>query len=326
MPTRREVLAFTGLAALTGASATSALAGEPVWTPGVKTFSTAQKQVNILSAEKETVIFERKGPGCITHMWFGGNWPHFNQTRVRFYVDGQAAPSIDMEYGLGHGIGFDDTAAPWGVRQMGMTGHVGGLYNTFRIPFGKAIRITSQLAPGVRGNPYGWWIIRGAVGLPVQIGGITLPDTARLKLYKRTNLLVPRLAEFDLLKTNKDGALFLVTMAASSPNLNYMEGCMRGYFAGSKEPELLSSGLEDYFCGTYYFASGMYHTPVGGLTHNAKIGGSHQFSAYRFHDTDPIFFRKGFRLTGRCGETLNGKVLWNPQATTYNTYAWAYEW
>ena len=160
MPTRREVLAFTGLAALTGASATSALAGEPVWTPGVKTFSTAQKQVNILSAEKETVIFERKGPGCITHMWFGGNWPHFNQTRVRFYVDGQAVPSIDMEYGLGHGIGFDDTAAPWGVRQMGMTGHVGGLYNTFRIPFGKAIRITSQLAPGVRGNPDGWWIIR----------------------------------------------------------------------------------------------------------------------------------------------------------------------
>ncbi len=326
MPTRRDILAFTGLAALSGVSTEPVIAGEPAWTSGVKTFSTAQKQVNVLSAEKEAVLFERKGPGCLTHQWFGGNWPHYNQTRVRFYVDGETAPSIDMEYGLGHGVGFDDATAPWGVRQMGMTGHVGGFYNTFRIPFGKSIRVTGQLAPGVQGNPDSWWIFRGTVGLPVQIAGITLPQEARLKLHKRVNLVVPRLEEFDLLKTDAKGALFLVTMAASSPNWNFMEGCMRACFSESRKPELLSSGLEDYFCGTYYFASGMYHTPIGGLTHKAQVGGEHQFSAYRFHDADPFFFRKGFRLTARCGETVNGQVVGDPQTTSYTTYAWAYEW
>ena len=326
MPTRRDILALTGMAALAGAPANAAFADDSAWVRGVKTFSTARKQVNVLSSEKETVLFERSGAGCITHQWYGGNWPQYNQTRVRFYVDGESVPSIDMEYGLGHGVGFNDSAAPWGVRQMGMTGHVGGLYNTFRIPFGKSIRITGQLAAGVKGNPDCWWIIRGTVGLPLQIAGVTLPQTARLKLHQHTGRRVARLAEFDLLKTDKDGALFLVTMAATSPNWNFMEGCMRAWFAGSKKPELLSSGLEDYFCGTYYFASGVYHTPIGGLTHKGIAGGSHQFSAYRFHDTDPIFFRGGLRLTGRCGETLDGQAVGNPQATTYTTYAWAYEW
>ncbi len=326
MPTRRELLAATGLGALGLSSVGSAIAQGTPPLRGVKTFSTAQKQVNSLSSDKETVLFERKGPGCITHQWYGGNWPHYNQTRVRFYVDGETTPSIDMEYGLGHGVGFDDSTAPWGVRQMGMTGHTGGLYNTFHIPFGKSIRITGQLAPGVEGNPDCWWIIRGTVGVPVQIAGTTLPPEARLKLHRRVNVKIPRLQEFDLINTPSAGAMLLVTMKASSPNWNFMEGCMRAYFAGSQTPEFLSSGLEDYFCGTYYFASGIYHTPISGLTHKAKVGEAHQFSAYRFHDTDPLFFPNGFRMTARCGEKLRGMVFGNPQETTYTTYAWAYEW
>lgn len=325
MPTRREILAATGLGAL-GLSGMMPAADALVSTRGLKTFSTAKKQVNVLSSEKEAVLFERKGPGCITQQWYGGNWPKYNQTRVRFYVDGEATPSIDMEYGMGHGVGFDDSPAPWGVRQMGMTGNVGGFYNTFHIPFGKSIRITGQLAPGVGGNPDSWWIIRGTVGVPVQIAGITLPPEARLKLHRRVHVKIPRLQEFDMINTRSSGAMFLVAMKADSPNWNFMEGCMRAYFAGSHEPEFLSSGLEDYFCGTYYFASGYFHTPISGLTYKAKVGDEHRFCAYRFHDTDPIFFNHGFRMTARCGEELRGMIFGNPQATTYTTYAWAYEW
>jgi len=326
MPTRRELLAMTGMGALGGGMAMP-LRGAPTnWNSGVRTFSVAGKQRTVLSASKEATLFERKGPGCLTHQWYGGDWPHYNQTRLRFYVDGEPVPSIDMEYGMGHGVGFGDTTAPWGVRQMGMTGHTGGLYNTFPIPFGKSLRVTGQLAPGVRGNPQCWWIMRGTVGVPVQIAGINLPPEARLKLYKRENLTVPRLEEFRLMETQSPGALFLVAMKASSPNWNFMESCIRAYFNGAKTPELLSSGLEDYFCGTYYFASGMYHTPISGLTHKAKVGEAHEFSAYRFHDTDPVFFEKGLRLTARCGEEMGGWVFGNPQATTYTTYTWSYQW
>lgn len=51
---------------------------------------------------------------------------------------------------------------------------------------------------------------------------------------------------------------------------------------------LLSSGLEDFF----------HYNP-----------GEHEFSPYRFHDDDPIFFHNGFKLTARKGQWSGD---WNP--------------
>jgi hypothetical protein len=87
---------------------------------------------------------------------------------------------------------------------------------------------------------------------------------------------------------------------------------------------LLSSGLEDYFLGTYYFNRGRYANALAGLTHlDTK---KNTFSAYRFHDDDPVFFQKGLRLTCRCGEELNGKKLHDPPDTQFTTYTWIYQW
>ncbi|MCX6905406.1 MAG: DUF2961 domain-containing protein [Verrucomicrobia bacterium] len=66
------------------------------------------------------------------------------------------------------------------------------------------------------------------------------------------------------------------------------------------------------------------HDGKGCLTHlDTK---KNTFSAYRFHDDDPLFFQKGLRLTCRCGEELNGKMLHNPPDTRFTTYTWVYEW
>ena len=102
---------------------------------------------------------------------------------------------------------------------------------------------------------------------------------------------------------------------------------MRAYLAESKEPQYLSSGLEDYFLGTYYFNRGLYHLPQAGLTHRDEA--NFAFSAYRFHDLDPILFQQGIRLACRCGEKRGSKVFGPsgmPSATTYTTYTWTYEW
>ena len=58
-----------------------------------------------------------------------------------------------------------------------------------------------------------------------------------------------------------------MTIAAKSANFNFLEAMMRAYMDGAKTPLMLSSGLEDYFLGTYYFNRGRYYTPVAGLTH-----------------------------------------------------------
>lgn len=292
---------------------------------GLKTFCESGKELRVLGGGKEALLLHHRGRGCLTHMWFGGEFPGYEKTRIRVYVDGEEQASIDMELGLSVGVGFGDTSAPWGVAQIGKTGGQSGVYNTFRIPFGKSVRVTAQLGEGAAGDPPFWWIVRGTENLPVQIAGVRLPEGTRLRLYKLENYHAKPLEEFDLCRTERPGALYLVAMAArSAENFNFMEAQMRAYIDGAESPVMLSSGLEDYFLGTYYFQRGKYHTPVAGLTHLDEKDKT--FSAYRFHDDDPIFFQKGLRLTCRCGEKTGEHVYLHPKDTTYTTYTWIYEW
>ena len=231
--------------------------------------------------------------------------------------------------------GLATITAPWGIARIGKTGTGATVYNTYRIPFGKRIRVTGQLARDTPGRPLFWWIIRGTENLPVELGGVRLPDTARLRLHKLENHLAKPLEEFALCDVPGNGALYQVAMAAKGQrrtadekvrwkDLSFMEACMRAYIGGAKEPLMLSSGLEDYFLGTYYFNKGRYATPVAGLTHFDK--NEHEFSAYRFHEDDPVFFHNGLRLTCRCGEKIGDKVFHDPPETSYTTYVWIYNW
>ncbi|GAB6166691.1 hypothetical protein JCM19992_26910 [Thermostilla marina] len=298
----------------------------------LKSFGTSGKAVYPFTegSKTEAELFAYEGAGCLTHMWFGGNWPGWEETRIRVYVDGEESPSIDFELFLGHGIGFRDEFAPWGTKRIGKTGQPSGVYNTYRIPFGKSVRVTAQLAPGDDKNKRFWYIIRGVENMPIEFGGVRLPETARLHLYKRENYTAQPLEEFDIVDVESAGMLYQVTIAARSTAFTFLESCVRAYFDGATDPVLLSSGLEDYFLGTYFFNRGMYHTDVAGLTHMDKE--DHSFSAYRFHEEDPIFFQKGLRLTLRCGEQIGNQrhnprlQTWRAPPTTYTTYAWVYEW
>jgi len=297
----------------------------------LKTFAAIGKELPVLNGHREAELLRHEGKGCLTHMWFGGEWPGYDRTRVRIYVDDEQSPSIEMELGLGHGVGFSDDTAPWGSEKLGHTGHPSGFYNSYRIPFGKAIRVTAQRAKdSPDGAPF-WWILHGTESLPVTMGGLQLPETARLKLYKLENHTAKPLEEFALCDLQRPGALYQVTIAAEGltrradwTGMSFLEGIMRAYIDGAKTPMPLSSGLEDYFLGTYYFNRGRYANGLAGLTHfDAK---NNSFSAYRFHDGDPVVFGSGLRLTCRCGEQVDGKTVGNPPETRYTTYTWVYEW
>jgi len=288
-----------------------------------KTFGTAGKAVYPLKGGVEAVLYEYKGNGCLTHMWFGGNWKDYEKLIIRIYIDSEKVPSIEMELFMGHGMGFKDEFAPWGTEKIGKTGSPSGVYNNYKIPFGKSIRITAQLPEGDNQNPRFWYVIRGTENIPVEYAGIRLPYKARLKLHKLEDYVAESMEEFDICNTKNPGVLYQVTVAASSTRFNYLESMVRAYIGGSNEPVLLSSGLEDYFLGTYYFNRGRYYNDIAGLTHFDKEDKS--FSAYRFHDSDPVFFQDGLRLTLTCGEqTANEK--WSADKTKYTTYVWIYEW
>jgi len=225
------------------------------------------------------------------------------------------------------GIGFQDPTAPWGTAHAGVTGSPSGIYCNYRIPYSTSVRVTAELPDGVPRDTVFWWIVRGLQNNPLEVCGFPLPVEARLRLHKLENFQAKPLQEFDLARIPGRGLVFQVTMAAKSGSFEFMEGQMRAYFGGASDPQYLSSGLEDYFLGTYYFNRGMYHLPEAGLTHKDESDNS--FSAYRYHDQDPIVFSNGIRLSCRCGERRGDKTFGStgkPLRTTYTIYSWIYEW
>lgn len=90
------------------------------------------KYERCLKASKEAVLFEHQGKGCLTHFWFGGNFKGVEDTRIRYYIDGESCPSIDMQLYMGHGIGFNDNQAPWTTKHVGKIGKQNGIYNNYR--------------------------------------------------------------------------------------------------------------------------------------------------------------------------------------------------
>ncbi len=303
------------------------------WDRSLTTYSHAGKGERVLNPGTEAEIFRHHGKGCLTHMWFGGAFPNYFKTMIRVYVDDESEASIQMELGLGHGIGFGDDAAPWGEVKLGKTGSQSGLYNTYRIPYGKEIRITAQRSEDAPADTLFWWIARCTDNLLPRVGGVLLPEHARLKLHRVIDHQASPLEEVTMCNVPGAGALYQATIqavaqptAGVSPSETFMEGCLRAYLNGRTTPELLSSGFEDYFLGTYYFNKGRYATDIAGLTHKEEAAA--QVSAYRFHDEDPVFFQNGLRLTCRCGDTehasLEGQPYLNPQPTRFTTYAWVY--
>jgi len=297
----------------------------------LRTFGTMGKEQQVLKKNSETELFSYKGKGTLTHMWFGGSFKGYEDTQIRIYVDGEEQASISMKLFLGHGIGFNDKHAPWGTERMGKTGDPSGVYNTYKIPFGTDVRITAQLEPNAEENKYFWWIIRGTENLPIEFSGVRIPDKARLKLYKLENYEAEPLEEFNLCDVKGAGMLYMVTMEAKGlrdtdhwKDLSYMESCVRAYLGNNSEPMFLSSGLEDYFLGTYYFDKGRFENKLAGLTHLDKD--KNEFSGYRLHEDDPVFFQNGLRLTNRCGEKIGNKIFHDPPKTRYTTYTWVYEW
>ena len=300
----------------------------------LQTFGTMGKELQVLTKEAECELFSHEGKVCITHMWFGGDLNGYEDMLIRVFVDGEERASIEMELFLGHGIGFRDHYAPWGTDLMGNMGQTSGIYNTYKIPFGESIRITAQLSAQAdvsERRPTFWWIIRGTENLPVVFNGIRLPDQARLKLHKLENYRAEPLEEFTMAEMKGAGMLYQVSMEAKGlrntnhwRDLSFMESCIRAYKGGEEDPMFVSSGLEDYFLGTYYFNTGRYANRLAGLTHLDKE--KKEFSAYRFHVDDPIFFQNGLRLTNRCGEKIGDKVFHDPPPTRYTVYTWVYEW
>jgi len=268
-----------------------------------------------------------------------GGWSGFSRTRVRLYIDGESTPSIDYQLYMAHGIGWDDDTTWQSSEITGKNAKGGGIFHTYRIPFGNSIRITATLA--YPADNVFWFIVRGLEDMPVILGDLQLPPSARLRLYKNENVTLQPYEYTTLAQNYVGGALFQVTIAATSTDLNYLEACFRAYIDGSDTPIFLSSGTEDFFLSAFYYNGGQFTNSQSGLTH-FEPNNPTRLSMYKFFQRDPIVFDKGFKLVWRNMEDAACPTKWPPSAVnetaapavelptiapmSYTSYAWIYEW
>ena len=325
--------------------------------------------VGRIAAGSAQTLFSRGGAGCLTYFWYTAgtgeeppSYPAEGSTRLRYYVDGEPSPSVDMALDMGHGVGFDDRRAPWSAGEFfGKSGTTLAFWNTLRVPFGAGVRVELFVPPtvNVSGQEMFYVILRGTdytagggfrgAGPWPSLGGWTLPPSARLRLLRADNVTLAPLETLPLVLLEPGasaGALYLTVLQVLSGNSNFLEGCVRARLGGGADGEMLmSSGTEDYFGSSFYF-SGVpdgFTSANAGLTHldyNASEGGL-AFSAYKVHDRDAFMWpaQTAVNITWRNGDvydaapggsglkcTANGTKLWDPQVSQVTAYAFVYSW
>ena len=102
-------------------------------------------------------------------------------------------------------------------------------------------------------------------------GGVLLPKSARLRTFENSARVVAGGSTLDLLRSTAERqqiAILMVSLAVSSNHtgLSFLEGCFRAYSGKNSALQLLSSGTEDFFLGTFYFESGKFANALAGAT------------------------------------------------------------
>jgi len=274
--------------------------------------------------------------GVMYHFWTTSPNPGSADVVISYYVDGETTPSIQFQPSLACGVGFNDEQAPWGTKWFGKGAKDGGYYWNFRIPFQKSIAVTARHTSGNLGGYY--MIVRGATNIPIRIGDLAIPSSARLVQHTNNAQFAPMDFVTIASASSGQGVFFMHTIAVASGNLNFMEGCYHLLVGTQQFPgTLLSSGTEDFFDSGWYFNAGEFHLPVSGYTNYNKTSTGLTWSAYRFHDMDPIIFKNGFTILWRNGDMLDaagikcliqtgGKIVGTPTNSQVQTYAWFYTW
>ena len=239
----------------------------------------------------ETItLADLAGPGVVTHVWltvaaneFG--WPRL--LRLRIYYDGSATPSVDAPVGdffaVGHG--FERPVDSLVVRASSE----GRSRNSYwPMPFRKSCRITVTNEGRRRvSNLYfhvDWKKVRS---LP--------PDTAYFHARYRQALPASGPSPYEVLSVRGRGhyvgTVFSVVQAEAGW---FGEGDDFFFVDGEGKPSIEGTGTEDYFNDAWGLRVGT--GPYAGASVAEGTGLGSRMTAYRWHLTDPIPFRRSLRF------------------------------
>lgn len=232
------------------------------------------------------VMADLNGAGMITHIWvtiasneFG--WPRL--LRLRIYYDGHKTPSVDAPLGdffaVGHGSERDVNSA------MIHDSSFGRARNSYwPMPYRKSCKITLT-NEGHRLLPMFYYHVdyRIYASLP--------DDLAYFHAYYRQERPARKGHNYAFLNIKGTGHYVGTVMSVVQTQVSWFgEGDDLFYIDGSKNPQILGTGSEDYFNDAWdlHEASSLWTgTPIA---EGEKLGS--RLTGYRWHVPDPIAFTK----------------------------------
>jgi hypothetical protein len=246
-----------------------------------------------ISAGATKVLLDMKGPGIINRMWItiSDRSPEMLRSLVlNIFWDNEEKPAVSVPFGDFFGVGLGKTA----VYETALFANPEGRsFNSFiQMPFREAARI--ELVNG------------SGIDLPMIFYDINLqllPEWNESYMYFHCywhrDTLTALAEDFEILPAVGGKGRFLGTNVSIHANPVYNEcwwgeGEVKIYMDGDTEyPTLIGTGTEDYI-GTAW-GQGQYYSNYMGCP--VADDTNKQWTFYRYHIPDPLFFKSNCRVT-----------------------------
>lgn len=259
-------------------------------------------------APGETVtLCDTDGPGMITHIWFTGYVGH--SFVMRIYWENEEFPSVEAPisafFGCAYDENFKDRDGNYIVLNSAkiLTAPGRGFNSYWEMPFAKHCRITMENRSKKEETLF--YMISGWYGEIPQDAGYFHAA------YRQEHPVMKGRAYTIIDGIEGRGCFAGVTLATgmNGNNTCWVEGEAKMYIDDDQYPSMNYTGTEDYFCGSYGFGndiilnryqtfSGMYTGLFAIMGDNREFyNGQQRFLLYRFHEKDPVYFSKNFKMT-----------------------------
>ena len=279
-------------------------------------------------------LAELQGPGEINHIWFTiatGEVYHLKKLVLRMYWDGETTPSVEAPigdfFGLGLGEYVDWRSLPMNVAPLR------SLNSYWSMPFARSARITltHEGAQNVGALYYNIDYRRSAKA-PASVG----------YFHAQYRQAAPNKGITTDWANNGDPKVNDKKNLAGEGNYVFMEAAGRGHFVGvthsvlqnqdywwgegdemifvdgAAEPQIIGTGSEDYYTGSWDFQKPFSFPYAGAPLVGVERAGSRSM-AYRFHVEDPIPFEKSIKVTMEHGHANHRSDNWYTVAYWYQT-------
>ncbi len=238
------------------------------------------------------------GPGIIRHIWITDSCPKNRTLILRMYWDGSDTPSVEVPLGDFFACAEYQNYAQ--VTSLPICVNPKRAFNCYwDMPFYQNARITIENIYHEKITVY-YQIDYHAGEIPEKRGYFHAQ-------FRRENPLKEK-GIYTILDNVQGNGQYVGTYLFWGVNNNgwWGEGEIKFYLDGDKEfPTICGTGTEDYFCGSWNFdIGGKYQefcTPYSGVPKIIRPDGlysaNQRFSMYRWHITDPIYFKEDLKVT-----------------------------